>query len=81
MTREQVTKIERKTASRVLATIPAGRNWDDRLICAVESAMNIEWWRGYYAGIDAAREPPVFVKGDGWEHLAASQEDETTEGA
>jgi hypothetical protein len=40
--------------------VPAGRNYDDRVLLAVEQALNLEWWRGYHAALNrrsAAPEP------------------------
>lgn len=50
MTKEQVDAIPRVEARQLLARIPAGAGYDDRILLAVEQAMNLEWWRGYYAG-------------------------------
>lgn len=50
MTRNELDKIPRKTAVALLAGIPAGPGYDKRVDVAVEVAMNVEWWRGYYAG-------------------------------
>jgi hypothetical protein len=49
MTKEEIDAISRKTARQVMASVPAGRGYDDRLLLAVEQAMNLEWWRGYHA--------------------------------
>ena len=49
MTKEQIDKIPRKKARELLASIPAGRGYDDRVLLAVEEVMNLEWWRGYHA--------------------------------
>ena len=50
MTKEQIDAIPRKEARQLLAQIPAGQGYDDRVLLAVEQAMNLEWWRGFYAG-------------------------------
>lgn len=50
MTKEQVDAIPRKEAGDIIASVPAGRGYDDRVTLAVAVAMNLEWWRGYYAG-------------------------------
>jgi hypothetical protein len=60
MTREQIDAIPRKEARELLASVPAGRNYDDRVLLAVEQALNLEWWRGYHAALNrrsAAPEP------------------------
>lgn len=49
MTKEQIDAIPRKKARELLASIPGGRGYDDRVLLAVEQAMNLEWWRGYHA--------------------------------
>ena len=49
MTKEQIDAIPRVEARQLLARIPAGRGYDDRVLLAVEVAMNLEWWRGYHA--------------------------------
>lgn len=49
MLREEIDAIPRKEARELLASIPGGRGYDDRLLLAVEQAMNLEWWRGFYA--------------------------------
>jgi hypothetical protein len=51
MTQDEVEAIPRKTARQVMASVPAGRGYDDRLLLAVEQAMNLEWWRGYHAAL------------------------------
>ena len=51
MTREQIDAIPRKEARQLLASIPAGQGYDNRVLLAVEQAMNLEWWRGYYAAL------------------------------
>lgn len=50
MTEEQLAALPRRTAGEILAAIPGGPGYDDRVLLAVEGAMNLEWWRGYYAG-------------------------------
>lgn len=55
MTREQLRAIARRDASGVIASVPGGTGYDTRVVMAVEIAMNQEWWRGYYAGIDLTR--------------------------
>ncbi len=52
MTKEQIEAIPRKEARQLLASIPAGNGYDDRVLVAVEQAMNTEWWRGYHAAYD-----------------------------
>lgn len=47
--KEQIDAIPRVEARQLLASIPGGRGYDDRVLIAVEQAMNLEWWRGYYA--------------------------------
>ena len=49
MTKEEIDAIPRKEARQLLAQIPLGRGFDDRLLLAVEQAMSLEWWRGYHA--------------------------------
>jgi len=50
MLKEQIDAIPRVEARQLLARIPAGDGrYDDRVLLAVEQAMNLEWWRGYYA--------------------------------
>lgn len=51
MKKEQLDAIPRVEARQLLARIPAGNGYDDRVLVAVEQAMNLEWWRGYYAGL------------------------------
>lgn len=51
MEKEQIDAIPRKEARELLASIPGGRGYDDRVLLAVEQAMNLEWWRGYYAAL------------------------------
>lgn len=48
MTKEETYRIERKTASQVVE-IPPGPDASKRMLLAVEQAMNLEWWRGYWA--------------------------------
>jgi hypothetical protein len=48
MTRAQLSAIPRKTAAEILAAIPGGPGYDDRVLLAMEEAMNLEWWRGFY---------------------------------
>lgn len=50
MTKEQIDAIPRKDARQWLAQVEAGSGYDDRVLLAIEQAMNLEWWRGYYAG-------------------------------
>ena len=50
MEREQIDAIPRVGARQLLARVPAGPGYDDRVLLAVEQAMNLEWWRGYHAG-------------------------------
>lgn len=52
MDREQTFAIERKDARKLLAEIPMGKGYDDRVLLAIEQALNLEWWRGYYAAKD-----------------------------
>lgn len=52
MTRDELAKIPRLTADQVLAGVPGGVGYEHRVLLAVECAMNIEWWRGFYAGFD-----------------------------
>jgi len=49
MTKEQLEAIPRLDARQLLARIPASPGYDDRVLLAVEQAMNLEWWRGYHA--------------------------------
>jgi hypothetical protein len=49
MTKEQIDAIPRKEARQILAQIPGGPGYDDRVLLAVEQALNLEWWRGYHA--------------------------------
>lgn len=59
MTREELSAIPRKTAREILASIPGGRGYDDRVMVAIECAMNTEWWRGFHAGTkDEHGRPP-----------------------
>jgi hypothetical protein len=51
MTKDEVDAIPRVTASQLMAQIPAGRGYDDRVDLAVEQALNLEWWRGYHAAL------------------------------
>jgi hypothetical protein len=50
MTEEQLDKIKRRAADQVLIDVPGGVGYEQRVLIAVEAAMNEEWWRGYYAG-------------------------------
>lgn len=49
MTKDEIDATPRKEARQLLAQIPAGKGYDNRLLLAVEQAMNLEWWRGYHA--------------------------------
>lgn len=49
MTKDQLEEIPRVEARQLFARVPAGSGYDDRVILAVEQAMNLEWWRGYHA--------------------------------
>lgn len=49
MTKEQIDAVPRVEARQLLARIPMGRGYEDRILLAVEQAMNLEWWRGYRA--------------------------------
>ena len=49
MTKEQIDAIPRIEAETLLAQIPGGRGYDWRVTMAVERAMNLEWWRGYWS--------------------------------
>ncbi len=51
MTREELSKIERKTPAEITADIMNTSRVQDIQI-AVECAMNQEWWRGYHAALD-----------------------------
>lgn len=51
MTKEQIDAIPRKEARQLLAEIPFGVGYDDRILLAVEQALNLEWWRGYHAAL------------------------------
>lgn len=51
MTKEEIDAIPRKEARQLLASIPGGQGYDDRVLLAVEGAMNLEWWRGYHAAL------------------------------
>lgn len=51
MTKEQLDAIPRVEARALLARIPAGPGYDDRVLLAVEQVMNLEWWRGYHAAL------------------------------
>ena len=46
MTKDQLDQISRVEARQLIARIPAGLKYEDRVILAVEVAMNQEWWRG-----------------------------------
>jgi len=50
MTKEQVDAIPHRSPKQILADIPLGAGHWDRVELALEEAMNIEWWRGFYAG-------------------------------
>lgn len=39
----------RKEARQLLAEIPGGPGYDNRVVLAVECAMNLEWWRGHHS--------------------------------
>jgi hypothetical protein len=49
LTKDEIEAIPRVEANKLLARIPAGRGYDDRVLLAVEQAMNLEWWRGYWS--------------------------------
>lgn len=49
MTRDQLLRTPRLTARELLASIPSGPGVDERILLAVEAALNHEWWRGYYS--------------------------------
>jgi len=51
MNREEIDAIPRVEARKLLASIPLGRGYDDRVLLAVEQAMNLEWWRGYHTAM------------------------------
>jgi hypothetical protein len=55
MTREQIAAIPRLTVDEMLAAIPAGPGYHDRQLAALESALNVQWWRGYHSGHAAAK--------------------------
>ena len=48
MTQEQLDAIQRMSASELLGELPDGPQ-KRRLLLTLESALNIEWWRGYRA--------------------------------
>ena len=49
MDKKEIDAIPRIEARQLLARIPAGRGYDNRVLLAVEQAMNLEWWRGYWS--------------------------------
>lgn len=51
MTKEEIDAIPRRTAREILASVPGGRGYDDRVMAAIEQAMNLEWWRGWHAAV------------------------------
>jgi hypothetical protein len=59
MNREELEKIPRQEAAELLASIPAGPGYERRLLIAIECALNLEWWRGYYAVTAEAPEPNI----------------------
>jgi len=55
MTRDQLDATPQQTAQQVLVSVPGGPGYDARVLVAVEQAMNLEWWRGYYTAVDLSR--------------------------
>jgi hypothetical protein len=51
MTKEQLAASPRQTAHELLTAIPGGPGYERRVELAVESALNVEWWRGYHAAL------------------------------
>ena len=66
MTRQILSKIQRRTADEVISAVPLGPGVDQRTALAVEAAMNEEWWRGYYAGRGVADSLPPKRFEDGY---------------
>ena len=53
MTPEQVASTPRKSAEEIANGVPEGLPPNLtrlHLMIEIESALNLEWWRGYYAG-------------------------------
>lgn len=50
MTKDELAKYPRKTPAQLLAEVPDGLGRERSLEVVFESAMNLEWWRGYHAG-------------------------------
>lgn len=67
MTKEQIDAIPRVEARQLLARVPAGHGYDDRVLLAVEQAMNMEWWRGYWKA-NMNWQPIATCKPEGIEH-------------
>lgn len=51
--------VPRRTAEQIVASVPLGRGVEERIILAIEVAMNEEWWRGYYAGRGVIESSPL----------------------
>lgn len=54
-TREQIAALPRRSAREIVALVAGGLGYHERLTIAIEEAINQEWWRGYFAGIDLAQ--------------------------
>lgn len=65
MTRDELAKIPRQTADEILTAVPGGQGYEARVALQVEAHLNIEWWRGYYAGQNAQPAAMTTVRSDG----------------
>lgn len=65
MTRDDLAKIPRQTADEILTAVPGGQGYEARVALQVEAHLNIEWWRGYYAGKNAQTDAVTTVRPDG----------------
>jgi hypothetical protein len=50
VTEDELAKIPRQSAQELSTAIPGGPGYHHRLLVALESHANVEWWRGYYEG-------------------------------
>ncbi len=50
MTKDQIDAIPRRTVRELFDEVDPECRYANQLIAVFESAVNLEWWRGYYAG-------------------------------
>ena len=73
MTRAQLAQCANETAADLFARVPMGKGYYERIEVAVETALNVQWWRGYYAAVDLALSLEEAAK-----NVLAEQEDDPT---